>query len=132
VQSADSGLAQHMAVLKDFNVGSISSNTAPAISLQPQSQTVTQGNIVNFTVTATGSPTLIYQWLFNGTNISGATASSYSKTNVQPVDGGPYRVVITNNSGSITSSVAILTVTNPPPTITTQPQSQTVVIRQNA
>ena len=50
--------------------------TIPAIQNQPQSQTVTAGNGVQFTVTATGRPAPTYQWYFNGSAINGATGSS--------------------------------------------------------
>src|SRR5580704_4399513 len=48
-------------------------NTAPQIIMQPSSQTVTAGQSATFTVVATGSPTLTYQWQKNGANIAGAT-----------------------------------------------------------
>jgi len=135
VQQPDSGLAQHMAVVKDFLVFGTSTNstgTAPSINTQPQSQTVAQGGSVTFSVSATGSPSPSYQWLFYGTNLNGATSLSFSITNVAFADGGPYSVVVTNASGSITSSVATLTVTNGAPIISTQPQSQAVTAGQNA
>jgi arabinan endo-1,5-alpha-L-arabinosidase len=91
---------------------------APGITTQPQSQTVTVGANVQFSVTASGRPTPTYQWNFNGTAISGATSSSYSLTNVQPSNAGDYTVTVANNSGSVTSGKATLTVnaaTSPPP-----------------
>jgi hypothetical protein len=105
-------------------------NTPPSITTQPQSQTVNQGANVTFSVVATGTPPLSYQWQFNGTNISGATSTSYTKNNVQSSDSGNYSVVVTNVVGSVTSSNAVLTV-NVPPSITTQPQSQTVNVGAN-
>jgi endonuclease/exonuclease/phosphatase family metal-dependent hydrolase len=128
VQSADSGLAQHMAVMKDFTIssGGTSSNIAPSITAQPQSQTVSPGSNVTFTVVASGTTPFSYQWLFNGTNISGANAYVFTINNVQPTNAGNYSVLVTNIAGSITSSNAVLTVSNFPPSITTQPQSQTV------
>jgi arabinan endo-1,5-alpha-L-arabinosidase len=90
----------------------------PGITMQPQSQTVTVGANVQFSVTASGRPTPTYQWNFNGTAISGATSSSYSLTNVQPSNAGDYTVTVSNNSGSVTSGKATLTVnaaTSPPP-----------------
>ena len=82
----------------------------PVILLQPQSQTLNQGNNVTFRVTATGTAPLSYQWLFNNTTISTATASAYTITNVQPTDGGNYSVLVTNSGGTVTSSVASLQV----------------------
>jgi sugar lactone lactonase YvrE len=88
-------------------------NAAPVISVQPQSQTVNQGQNANFTVTAAGLAPLSFQWKFNGTAISGATASSYTVTNAMATNAGGYSVVVTNNSGSVTSVVALLTVVLP-------------------
>jgi hypothetical protein len=61
-------------------------------------------------VTAVGSPALSYQWTFNGTNISGATTSSLTLSNVTTVQAGSYQVVVANAASNITSSVATLTV----------------------
>ncbi len=104
---------------------------APTISSQPQNQIVTQGSNATFTVIASGAPTPGYQWRFNGTSIASATTSSYTKTSAQTSDAGSYTVVVTNTSGSITSSVATLTV-NVPPSISGQPQSLTVNQTSNA
>jgi endonuclease/exonuclease/phosphatase family metal-dependent hydrolase len=126
VQFGDSSNAQHMAVLKDFQITWIATNgstSAPAITLQPQSQTIAPGSNVTFSVAATGEAPLSYQWRFNGNSITGASDSSYSITNVQFTDTGNYFVVITNGFGSVTSSVATLTV-GVAPTISSQPQSQ--------
>ncbi len=106
-------------------VYSASQDLPPTITQQPQSQTVIAGSNVTFYVTATGSPTLTYQWRQDGAVIPGATASSYTRNNVQPSHAGNYTVVVQNSFGSATSSEATLTV-NVPPSITQQPQSQTV------
>jgi PKD repeat protein len=83
-------------------------NAPPLILTQPQDQTVGLGANATFTVVATGTPPLTYQWRFNGTNISGATASACTKSNVQLSDAGPYSVVVTNPVSSVTSSNANL------------------------
>ena len=128
VQSADSGLAQHMAVMKDFTIGTggTGSNTAPSVIIPPQSQTIATGSNATFTVTASGSAPLGYQWRFNGTNLSGANASVFNLNNVQFTNAGNYSVLVTNTVDNVTSSIAILTVSNFPPVILAQPQSQTV------
>ena len=136
VQSADSGLAQHMAVMKDFFIpGTTNSTTAttnaPNIAAQPQSLTVSPGSNVTFTVTASGTAPLAYQWFFNGTNISGATTNPFALNNAQFTNAGNYFVWITNLYGSVTSSAALLTVTNLPPTITTNPVSRSVFVGGN-
>lgn len=93
----------------------------PVILIQPQSQTKTVGDNVTFTVTATGDAPLVYQWKKNGSNISGATASSYTINSVVTANAANspgYTVVITNNSGSATSGAATLTVNKVNQTIT--------------
>jgi uncharacterized repeat protein (TIGR02543 family) len=99
---------------------------APVITSQPTNQTVVAGGTANFSVGASGTG-LSYQWRFNGSNIAGATASSYSIPNAQPANAGNYAVVVSNSGGSVTSSMAVLTVTVPAPVITSQPTNQTVV-----
>jgi hypothetical protein len=118
----------------------------PGIATQPTNQTVGAGTAVTFVVTTTnGTPPLSYQWQFQGTNliwtnlvnggtnflvggthIIGATNATLTINTVESNDIGSYQVIITNYAGSVTSAVAILTVTNNPPTITTQPTNQTV------
>ena len=98
---------------------------APTITNQPLSQTVTQGVNVTFTAGASGTTPLSYRWRLNTTNILGATSPAYVRTNAQTADAGNYSVVVSNVAGSATSSNAALVVLVPP-TITGQPQSQTV------
>lgn len=103
-------------------------NAAPAITTQPQSQTVAAGSSVTFSVVATGTAPFSYQWRKDGTNLAGATGSSYSIANAQTNHVGSYTVVVSNVAGSATSAPpAVLTVVLTP-NITTQPQSQTVAI----
>jgi hypothetical protein len=83
---------------------------APSIQTQPQSQTVTAGNSAQFSVTASGRPAVTYQWNLNGAAISGVTGSSYSISSAQSGNAGNYTVVVSNVMGSVTSSMAILTV----------------------
>ena len=66
-----------------------------------------------------------YQWRFNGTNLSGATASQISLTGLAPEHQGVYFVVVGNASGSVTSAPAVLTV-RVPPTMAAAPQSMVV------
>ncbi len=106
-------------------------NVAPAITTQPVSATVDPGQTATFTVIATGTPAPAYQWRKASVTISGATNASLTLTNVQVSDAGNYDVVVTNPGGSIASSAVTLTV-NVPPTITTQPQSATVVLGGSA
>jgi GH25 family lysozyme M1 (1,4-beta-N-acetylmuramidase) len=83
---------------------------APAITAQPQPVAVKVTSNATFTVTATGVPAPGYQWRFNGTNIAGANASSYTRNNTQYGDAGDYSVVVTNVAGSVASSNALLSI----------------------
>ncbi|TAL00382.1 MAG: hypothetical protein EPO07_09750, partial [Verrucomicrobia bacterium] len=83
--------------------------TAPNIVSPPANTSVTVGNPAAFTVSATGTQ-LNYQWRFNGTNIAGATNSSFSIANTAFSDAGAYSVIISNLLGSVISSEASLSV----------------------
>ena len=87
--------------------------TAPSITSQPVSQTVNVGSSVTFSVTATGTEPLSYQWKKNGSDISGATDSTYKINSVQTSDAGSYTVTVSNSVDSVTSSAATLTVNVP-------------------
>ena len=119
-------------------VGSLTSQVAtltvlvpPTLASQPQSTTNVLGTTATFSVTASGTAPLAYQWRFYGTNLSGQTSAALSRANVQTNDAGPYTVVVTNVAGSLTSQVATLTVLVPP-TIASQPQSATNVLGSTA
>jgi hypothetical protein len=58
---------------------------------------VTTGTSVSFSVSATGHPTISYQWYFNGTAISGATSNSYSISSAQASNAGTYTVAATRS-----------------------------------
>lgn len=107
---------------------------APGITNQPQSQSVVAGQNVTFSVTAGGTAPLGYQWYFNtNTALAGATNSLLTLNNVQTNNSGGYSVIVTNIAGSVSSAVALLTVSNllAAPTISTQPQSQSVAAGQS-
>jgi len=97
----------------------------PVIVTPPQSQTVPQGSLVQFTVTGSGTAPLQYQWYKNGAPLANANLSVLLLPNVQTFDAGTYTVVITNVAGAVTSAPVTLTVLLPP-IITEQPRSQTV------
>lgn len=88
-------------------------NAAPFITAQPQSQTNYAGQPATFNVAAGGSPLLSFLWLFNNSNIPGATNTSFSIAGAQTTNAGNYSVVVANSFGSVTSAVAALVV-NPP------------------
>ncbi|HWX20171.1 MAG TPA: immunoglobulin domain-containing protein [Candidatus Binatia bacterium] len=100
--------------LVSFNIYWTSYNSA-GITNQPVSQAVPAGQTATFSVGASGTPPLTYQWRFNGSAIPGAAASSYTVLSVQPSNTGPYTVVVGNLGGSVTSTVATLSLltTNP-------------------
>jgi autotransporter-associated beta strand protein len=111
--------------------GTISVVSPPVITSQPQNFTVNSGGSAGFTVGVTGTATLAYQWQLNGTNISGATTATYNIASAQPTNAGNYTVIITNNYGAATSSIAVLAV-NVAPTVSAPPQSLTVYVNSNA
>jgi hypothetical protein len=108
---------------------------APTVTA-PASQTVAPGVNVSFSVTASGQGPLSYFWQFsnggtfvtlsNGGRISGANTPTLQIASVQASDAGQYRCLVGNAGGQTNSGPATLTVLAPP-TITTQPTSQTVV-----
>jgi hypothetical protein len=101
----------------------------PTITAQPTNQTASVGGAATFSVIVSGTPPLSYQWVFNETNsIKGATNSSLSLFNVSLTNAGSYSVAITSPYGSATSSNATLTVLSFPPTIQSQPNSQTAIL----
>jgi alpha-tubulin suppressor-like RCC1 family protein len=118
------GGGSHCAALTEVQI-----ITAPTITTQPSSSSVTSGSAASFSVAASGTATLAYQWRKDGTAISGATSSTYSISSTSASDAGSYTVVVTNSAGSATSNAATLTVTAAvvAPTITTQPSSSSVI-----
>jgi len=85
----------------------------PNVMTQPQSQTITVGGNVLFTVAASGAAPLSYQWRFNDAPMAGATTTSLAINSAQSSNSGSYTVLVTNIVGSVTSAVANLTVVLP-------------------
>ena len=109
--------------------------TAPTITTQPQNQTVTAPQTANFSVVATGTAPLSYQWSKNGVAINGATSASYTTPATALADtGSVFTVEVSNSAGGQMSNSAVLTVTATAvaPTITTQPQNQSVQVGSTA
>jgi hypothetical protein len=90
-------------------------NVPPTITGQPQSVSAAVGSNVTFTVTATGTSPLSYQWKLNGTNLAYGTASAYACPNIQTNDAGSYSVVVSNIAGVLASDDALLAVIAPNP-----------------
>src|SRR5207249_3062956 len=111
---------------------------------EPANVMVAPGQTATFTVTATGSAPLSYQWqklsggawgnVINNGSFSGATAATLTITNVVSKFAGQYRVIVSNASGSATSSAATLTVqqSGTAPSITGQPSNVSVSQGQTA
>jgi hypothetical protein len=84
---------------------------APTITTPPANQTVTAGQTATFSVVATGTAPLTYQWQKNGSDITGATSASYTTPVTTTADSGElFRVVVSNTAGNATSTSATLTV----------------------
>jgi len=92
--------------------GSPMESGAPSITNQPSDETVPVGQTATFSVDATGSTPLSYQWQKNATMIAGATSASYTTPPTTAADSGSqFSVVVSNSLGSTTSRSAMLTVT---------------------
>jgi hypothetical protein len=121
VTLSDSGSSFTVTVTNSF--GSVTSSAAiltvlpavpPAITWQPVSQTIVALQTATFSVAASGTPPFTYQWLKNGSAITGATLSSYTTPLTSTWDSGEvFSARVTNAGGSVTSAGAILTVNAP-------------------
>ena len=121
--------------IDDVQLEKVSSTPiSPAITMHPLSQTVASGQAAIFNVVATGTAPLTYQWQNNGTDIFGATGSTYTTPATTLSDNGAaFQVIVSNSAGSVTSNPATLTVLPPiPPIITTHPSNQAVSQGQTA
>src|SRR5271166_3659296 len=125
--TADSG--SKFSVVVANAAGSITSNAAtltvtatavaPSITRQPANVTVTAGQTATFSVTATGTAPLTYQWFQGTTTITGAKSASYTTPATTTANNGTqYKVVVTNSEGNATSNPATLTVNAAAPATT--------------
>ncbi|MDB6123594.1 MAG: repeat containing protein [Pedosphaera sp.] len=101
-----------------------------SITAQPQNQSVSEGAKATFTVGASSTSAISYQWQYNGTTIAGATNSSFALSGVQSGQIGNYSVLLTDGGGSLQSTSAVLTV-SPNVVIARDPASQTVGANSN-
>lgn len=95
------------------SVATLAVTTGPIITGQPSNTFTWPGGPASFSVAATGSGTLSYQWRKGGANIDGAIAATYSIEAASPADAGSYDCVLTDNCGSVTSGLATLSVLTP-------------------
>jgi hypothetical protein len=98
------------AVTSSVAVLSVGVAAAPTIVTQPQSLSVVAGSNATFSVVASGSAPLSYQWTFGTNVLPGQTGTTLSLLNVTAPQAGDYAVVISNSIGSVTSAVARLTI----------------------
>jgi hypothetical protein len=104
---------------------------APAITGQPANVAVTAGQAASFTVVATGTGPLTYEWLRNGVAIAGSNAATYTLASTVVADNGAvFSVNVSNAGGRVTSNTATLAVSPAviAPIITTQPAAQTTAV----
>jgi hypothetical protein len=96
-----------------LSVGAAPASLAPSIVTQPASLTVSSSNSATFAVGVNGTGPFSFQWRRDGAPISGATSAAYTIGSVSAGDAAGYTVVVTNGTGSATSSIATLTLASP-------------------
>jgi putative cofactor-binding repeat protein len=112
----DSGAQFSVVVTNPFGVASssvvtLTVDSPPIITMSPASQTLAAGEVAVFTVNATGTQPLTYQWIENGVSIPNATSQSYTTPVLTAGNNGQqFQVVVTNSLQSVPSSTATLTV----------------------
>ena len=103
----------------------------PTITAQPQDRIAATNGSASFSVSLCGTPPFTYQWQFDSAHLPGATNATLNLLNLTVGDAGPYRVIVANAAGSVTSLVANLIVQSPPFLIT-HPQPVAVSSNQSA
>lgn len=112
VAAGQPGAADNARVLRENAADMAAYRTAPdapVITRQPAGATLTEGDALSLSVTATGGG-LSYQWYRGDNAIANATAASYKKSSVTTADAGDYTVIVSNAAGAVTSDVATVTV----------------------
>jgi hypothetical protein len=132
-QSAVASLAYLDAVISLGTSNICNVTIAPTITTQPAAKAVSAGQSANFSVATTGTAPMNYQWMKNGTVISGATSATYSTPVTAITDNGAkFSALVSNAAGNVTSASAIMTVNAIAPSIAAQPASQTIAAGQSA
>jgi alpha-tubulin suppressor-like RCC1 family protein len=136
VQPAQQGDYQ---VIVSNSFGSVTSTVthvtvliAPSITSQSQNTNVLAGKSFNLFVTSAGTPPFSYRWMFENSNIAGATGSTLTITNAQTINEGIYRAIVTNAVGSVTSAVISVRVIPAAPIIISNPVSLSLPASSNA
>ena len=106
----------------------------PIMTSQAATQSVPAGKTAKFSVAATGSAPIAYQWRKNGSMIEGAVSDTYSAPATAEDDGAAFSVIVSNAVGSVESAAAKLFVmpADVAPSITVQPADQSVTTGQTA
>ncbi len=99
---------------------------------QPTDQYQLAGGDVTFTGSAMASNAVTYQWAFDGTNITGATGSSLTLTNVQAAQQGYYNFTVSDGVGNLTSSNAYFYLVTPPIIVSQTLPTNQVVLYQSS
>jgi hypothetical protein len=129
------------AVVASNSAGTVTSSAAKlsvtvkpaAVITQPADASINDGASATFSVVATGTAPLSYQWLKNGTAVSGATSASYTFGPAQIADTGTlFSVRISNSVATVTSNTAKLTVNVLAPAISAQPAATTQFVGETA
>jgi hypothetical protein len=123
------------AVSTSYGSGSGPVCTAPSISTQPQSQTITAGQFANLSAGASGTTPLMFDWYVGNPPNTGSPAGSGQSINVNPSATTTYWVRVSNSCGTVDSAVATVTVNQgscTPPSITAQPVGSTITAGQFA
>jgi hypothetical protein len=114
--------------------GDPGNTVAPTITKQPDAISVQTGHPATFSVVATGTAPLTFQWMRGSTKV-GTSSPTYTLAATASSDNGAkFQVTVSNSVGSVTSSIATLTVTASAtkPAITTQPKPASVIVGQTA
>jgi hypothetical protein len=92
---------------------SLSVETPPAITLQPESRNAAVGSDIVLSVTVIGSEPLVYQWSRDGVVLPGSTGAELALASLVPSDAGSYTVSISNFAGLLESDAAVINVIQP-------------------
>ncbi len=134
---------QYQAVFTN-SIGNVTTSAAtltvdspPTVTTNPTSVSVVEGQPATFTAAASGNPTPTVQWQLSTdgghtfTTIAGATSDTYTLTTAAGESGDQYQAVFTNTVSSVDTSAATLTL-DTPPSVTTEPVADTVIVGQTA
>lgn len=127
IAGREAAAANRPTLTVEFTPGTVT--TPPQITQGPADQTVPAGSQVSFSVSATGTEPLNYQWRHDDADLPGQTSPTLTLENVQPDAAGVYSVAVSNATGSVTASATLVVLV--PPAITTPPADQTVAVGDN-